>query len=79
MTPTSQQGQSQVSLIDFLSAFNLEPRKCEDCGVVFTVLPYIECAKWRHCTPCVEKRFHLWIKTPEAKNIFEMLKLNYTE
>jgi len=68
------QRQPQVATSDLLSAFGLGPRKCEDCGEVFTVPPYMDCAKWKHCTPCSGKRFHAWIKTPEAKKALEMLE-----
>lgn len=59
---------------DMLSAFGLGPRKCEDCGEIFTVPPYMDCANWRHCEPCSSKRFQAWIKTPDAKKALEMFK-----
>lgn len=78
--PTTKEGQPQVGTTDLLSAFGLGPRQCEDCGDVFTVPPYMDCAKWKHCTPCSRKRFHKWIKTPEAKKALEMFEArNFTD
>ena len=72
---------SEVGSASFLlSAFGLGPRQCEDCGEVFTVPPYMDCAKWKHCTSCSGKRFHEWIKTPEAKKALEMFEArNFTD
>jgi hypothetical protein len=56
---------------DFLQSFGLGPRKCEDCGETFEVPPYLECARWKYYTPCTGKRFHAWIKTPDAKKAIE--------
>jgi hypothetical protein len=59
---------------EFLAAFGLGPRPCEDCGEVFTVPPYMECKKWKFCTSCSGKRFHEWIKTSEAKKTLELFE-----
>jgi hypothetical protein len=71
---TNEMGQPQAGIDDLLTAFGLGPRPCEDCGEVFTVPPYMDCAKWKHCTPCSGKRFYAWIKTPEVKIALEMFE-----
>ncbi len=59
---------------DFLSDLSLGPRECEDCGELFTVPPYMDCAKWKHCKSCLIKRFQDWLATHEAKETIEMFE-----
>lgn len=64
---------------DLLALFGLGPRACEDCGTIFSVPPYMECAKLSRCFECGAKRFAEWITTDEGKKAAAMMREGWTE